>query len=119
MDYILIALGGALGGTARYGLGKLISKRFKSVFPLATFCVNITGAVLFGLFFAANTGVSASLFFGEGFFGAYTTFSTFMYEGFCLLRSGEKISFIAYVIGAVITGVIGFYLGYIFGLRLF
>lgn len=86
MDYLLVGSGGILGSLLRYLLGKFISERSNTVFPIGTFVINITGALLLGIVtsFGNNNGIY--LFFGTGFLCAYTTFSTFMYEGFNLFK---------------------------------
>ncbi|MBK5247099.1 MAG: CrcB family protein, partial [Peptostreptococcaceae bacterium] len=43
--------------------------------------------------------------------GAYTTFSTFMYEGFNLFKEDEKKNAVTYIIGTFIIGIIGFIIG--------
>jgi CrcB protein len=82
---IAVALGGATGALARYGLDRLVEQQLVTVFPWSTFTVNVTGCFLAGLAVAAlvdrhdlpdwvRTGIVV------GFLGAYTTFSTFAQE---------------------------------------
>lgn len=53
-----------------------------------------------------------SIFIGiGGFLGAYTTFSTFMYEGFNLFKDNEKLNAYIYILSSVIIGIIGFSIG--------
>jgi fluoride exporter len=80
-----VALGGALGSSARYGLDRLIERRSAAVFPLSTFTVNVTGCFLIGLVSAALVErhyLPAWLRIGlvVGVVGGYTTFSTFAQE---------------------------------------
>jgi fluoride exporter len=111
MDYILVGIGGACGSIVRYKLGKVISGKSKARFPWGTFIINITGAFLLGI--VSYVGVSSNLshLLADGFLGAYTTFSTFMYEGFSLFQESEKLNAITYVLGSLIIGIIGFMLG--------
>jgi len=79
---VAIALGGALGALARYGVMKLVEPRFVSVFPWDAFVVNVTGCLLVGVVVSALVDrheAPAWLRLGLvlGFIGAYTTFSTF------------------------------------------
>lgn len=115
MEYILVGLGGTLGGITRYALGKAISKRSKSGFPLGTFIINISGAFLLGLLNGTQTGVTVSLLLGDGFIGAYTTFSTFMYEGVNLFQDREKLNACIYIIGSLFLGISGFVFGFWLG----
>lgn len=95
MDKILlVALGGAFGAVARYWLGGLIVSHLPSRFPLGTFVVNITGSFIIGCFltlFGDRTTLHPNwrLLVATGFVGAYTTFSTFEYETFRLIESGD------------------------------
>lgn len=115
MDYLLIGSGGILGSLARYMLGKVISERSSTAFPLGTFIINITGALLLGIVTSLGNNGKIYLFWGNGFLGAYTTFSTFMYEGFNLFQDKEKLNAFTYILGSLIIGVIGFAVGIKFG----
>lgn len=110
MDLVFVGIGGALGSAARYGLGKLIAKRAAPGFPAGTFIINVTGAILLGLVISAGTGGSIYLLLADGFLGAYTTFSTFMYEGFNLFKD-KKTNAIVYIAGSLVLGVIGYITG--------
>jgi CrcB protein len=112
MDLVLVGFGGALGSAARYILGKAVAQRSKGAFPAGTFIVNISGALLLG--FVAGTGISGNVYVlaADGFLGAYTTFSTFMYEGFSLFQDNEKKNAAAYILGTLILGIIGYMIGY-------
>lgn len=114
MQYLLIALGGAIGSIARFKLGEAISKRNKSKFPYGTFIINISGAFLLGIVTNAGIGKNLSLLFADGFLGAYTTFSTFMYEGVSLFNSNKKLNAAAYIVISLVTGVLAFLIGSMF-----
>lgn len=89
---LLVAAGGALGASARYGVSlALINSAGR--FPFATLTVNILGSFLLGLLFAysQHTAISEGwrLFLAVGVLGAFTTFSTFSVEVVALLQQGE------------------------------
>ncbi|MBU3216741.1 fluoride efflux transporter CrcB [Clostridium estertheticum] len=111
MTYVLVAVGGAAGSLVRYSLGKFISEKSKHSFPIGTFIINITGALLLG--FVSTIGVSSNitLLLGDGFLGAYTTFSTFMYEGFNLFKEKEKLNAFIYILCTLILGIVGYVIG--------
>jgi CrcB protein len=111
MDLILVGVGGAIGSLSRYQLGKLLSKR-KRIFPVGTFIINITGAALLGVVTSLDIGSSAYLLTADGFLGAFTTFSTFMYEGFELFRGNKKINALIYIFVSLLLGVAGFIAGH-------
>ena len=79
-----IGVGGALGTAARYGTALAIPLR-SDVFPVATFLVNIVGAVILGAVATLPKGslpahdlTKAAI--GTGFCGGLTTFSTMSLE---------------------------------------
>ncbi len=113
---LLVGLGGAVGSIFRYLSSLLITKYFNSVFPLATFTVNIVGCFLIGVIFgymekeqlASNT---IKYFFITGFCGGYTTFSTFAIENVGLLQGQHTLTAFAYIAASVITGLLAVWLG--------
>lgn len=111
MAYVLVGIGGIFGSIVRYKLGKIISEKAKADFPWGTFIINITGAIMLGL--VSTIVVSANLLYllADGFLGAYTTFSTFMYEGFNLFQEKEKLNAFIYILGSLILGVTGYAIG--------
>lgn len=112
MQLLLVGIGGALGSIARYVFGKMISEKIDSTLPLGTLVINVSGAILLGFLNGCNPGKSMLLLFGDGFLGAYTTFSTFMYEGFNLFQENERRNALVYIIGSLVLGVAGFIAGY-------
>ena len=113
MNLILVGLGGSLGSLARYQLGKIISSRSSTSFPIGTFVINITGAILLGILSSLDFHKNIYFLLGDGFLGAYTTFSTFMYEGFNLFKDNEKLNALIYITFSIILGLIGYALGYL------
>jgi CrcB protein len=107
-----VGIGGALGALTRFQLGRMISPKANTVFPLGTFIINISGAVLLGLLTGINVSNRGYFLFGDGFLGAYTTFSTFMYEGFNLFQGNEKLNAAIYIGGSLILGIIGYIAGF-------
>lgn len=111
MDLVFVGIGGAMGSIVRYQLGKIITKKSNTTFPTGTFIINITGAILLGLLSSLDAGKNSYLLLGDGFLGAYTTFSTFMYEGFNLFQENEKMNAFVYILGSLIIGLIGYFAG--------
>lgn len=115
MDLFFVGAGGLLGSLARYQLGKAVTEKSKTSFPIGTFIINITGAILLGLISNLDVSKNMYLLMGDGFLGAYTTFSTFMYEGFNLFQENEKLNAFTYILGSLFLGVIGYILGFELG----
>jgi fluoride exporter len=85
---------GALGTLARYGLGGLVQRHAGTGFPWGTLVVNSAGCFAFGIVW--SIAAERSLLRGEartiiliGFFGAFTTFSSFAFETTQMLRDGQ------------------------------
>ncbi len=84
-NVILLAVSGSLGTLCRYGLNKLASNCFAGSFVTGTFIVNLVGSFAFGVIWALANSKNVldkdiSMFILVGFMGAFTTFSTFIFE---------------------------------------
>ena len=109
----LVAIGGAIGSVARYGVSGLLSR---GDFPWGTFAVNLTGTFLlsFLYFLSLERGFQTTdlrTFLFVGVFGGYTTFSTFELETLMLVENGEIVKSALYVLLSVVLGFIGAVLG--------
>ncbi|MBU9723764.1 MULTISPECIES: fluoride efflux transporter CrcB [Bacillaceae] len=124
MNLIIVAIGGGLGAVIRYILGIWIKDKTKErAIPTAMLVVNVVGAFGLGYFLSSFYGeipVNAYderpfLIIGIGFFGAFTTFSTFSVEAVTLMQKKKWGALTTYVLlsigGSVLTFLIGFYLG--------
>lgn len=118
MNWLLVACGGALGASLRYGVGLLITKPL-GLFPWATWSVNLFGCFLAGIFFAFSQRYpvlqqEVRLLLMVGILGGFTTFSSFGLETFQLIRQGQLPMALVYSISSVVVGVIclavGFYI---------
>ena len=113
---VAVALGGALGAVARYGLDRLIERRTFSVFPWSTFTVNASGCLLIGVVIAAvvdrhHTPAWLRVGLVMGVLGGYTTFSTFAQETFDLVDESRLGLALVYAGGSVIVGVAAVFVG--------
>jgi CrcB protein len=115
-----IAVAGAAGALARYGLEGLVSRRLPGAFPWGTFVVNITGAFVAGLLFTVLTErfavapwVRTTLL--VGFLGAYTTFSTLSLETFRLIEDGALVLGALNAVGSLAAGLLAVYGGVLVG----
>lgn len=112
MNFLFVALGGALGAVCRYSLSLIT---VKIDFPLMTFLTNLLGAFFIGLIagFAVKKNASANLvlFLKTGFCGGFTTFSTFSLEVFNLLQKGAYFTAGLYAVLSLVLCVAGVALG--------
>ncbi|MGH9746815.1 MAG: fluoride efflux transporter CrcB, partial [Candidatus Acidiferrales bacterium] len=102
MRIALIALFGAIGTLARYGLQGVVQTRATSTFPYGTLAVNLTGCFLLGLVgqYTLNRIVLPAdwrVAIAVGFFGGYTTFSSFGWETAKMFEDGELLRAAVYV----------------------
>jgi CrcB protein len=117
---VAIAIAGSLGALARYGLEGFVSRRTRGAFPWGTFVVNISGAFTLGLIFTLATerwGLPAWLrsALTIGFLGAYTTFSTLMFETYRLAETKALGLAAANILGSCAAGLLAVYLGIVVG----
>lgn len=112
-----IAAAGALGTLARYGLGGLVQRLGGATFPWGTLSVNIIGSFLFGLIWAlasekAIISSEMRIIILAGFMGAFTTFSTFMFETGGLMRESQWLLTAANLLTQNILGLAAVFLGW-------
>ena len=110
MRLLLIAVFGALGTLARYGLQGLVQVKMGSTFPYGTLAINLTGCFFLGLIgqFTLNRMVISPelrMAIAVGFFGGYTTFSSFGWETAKMLEAGEWLWATTYVASSVVLGL--------------
>lgn len=109
MTLLYVALGGALGAVARYGLSGWLQETAGGTFPWGTLAVNVAGCFLLGLTLAwlERVAVAADVrsFAAIGVLGAFTTFSTFSYEAVALLRDRDWLRAGGYLSGSLLLGL--------------
>ena len=117
----LIALGGALGALARFGLSYFVQSFHGTNLPLGTLVVNVLGSFLLGIVgaFVMAHAAEQHLFLraavGVGFLGSFTTFSTFELENHTLLSDGQWLAASAYAGASVFVGLLAVHLGILVG----
>lgn len=116
---IWLMVAGAAGTLARYGLGGAVQNWVGVSWPWGTFVVNMLGTLAFGLIWGLWEGKLASLevrmILLIGFMGAFTTFSSFMYETGAMIRDGEYLLAAANVVGQNVVGILCFFGGLMIG----
>jgi CrcB protein len=116
VNYLWIALGAVAGAIARYALSGYIARVFSSAFPYGTLIINVSGSLVLG-FFLVLAGERMLLdprwrmLVAIGFCGSYTTFSSYAFESFAQMESGQWMMMAinitannALCLGAIILG---------------
>lgn|SRR5699024_740535 len=120
--YLAVGIGGMLGASVRFLISELLGDIGESVFPWATFFVNVTGAFLltFLLFLPvvkARLGEAVFVGLTTGMLGAYTTFSLIIIEIHDLLLH-DKLLALVYLVATIFIGFFSSYLGYLIANRI-
>jgi len=107
----LLMIFGTAGTLARYALQGLIQYRSESSFPIGTLAVNLIGCFLLGgigqfgldhISFPPEWRVAITV----GFFGAFTTFSSFSWETVHMFEDGDWVQATVYVSASVLGGLL-------------
>ncbi|TWI53942.1 fluoride efflux transporter CrcB [Halalkalibacter nanhaiisediminis] len=121
MNLLLVSIGGAVGAICRYLLGLVMMKRYsESPFPIAMLVVNMIGSLGLGLFYGFHYGQTPAasayeeplfLLIALGFFGAFTTYSTFSIEAVQLFQKKLWKPLLAYISLSIVGSILMFVIG--------
>ena len=115
---LLVGFGGFLGATSRWLLAQSIDRwLMESRFPFGIFVVNMLGCLVIGYVMGLAHARDAvpdhsRLLFIVGFLGSFTTYSTFSWNSFELIRNGQPGYAIANLTATLIIGMLAVWLGY-------
>jgi fluoride exporter len=119
--YLMVMLGAALGGLARYVVGTAVLQRFtarfpENVFPLGTLVVNVTGCFAIGVLMTlfvdrADPNPNLRLLLVTGVLGGYTTFSAFGWESFEAIAKEQVWIGLANIVLSVVLGYLAVWCG--------
>jgi CrcB protein len=119
LTWFVVALGSAIGGVSRYGVGLAVVRLWGQDFPIGTLLINVVGSFIIGLYGAltlADGPLPASsdmrAFVMIGFCGGFTTFSAFSLQTLELLRAGELYAAGLYILLSNALCLAGVFLGY-------
>jgi len=114
LRWLAVGFAGFAGALARYWIGSAIG-RLPMRFPLGTLVINVSGSLFLGWFlaYAVDRQISdtTKLAIATGFVGAYTTFSTFVYESSVLADEKAWLEMTMNVVGSVVLGLMAVRLG--------
>jgi CrcB protein len=115
MNWLMVALGGALGAMARYAVYNAAASSKISA-QLATFVINAAGALMIGVLYVVITQKGGLQPYGQqlltvGFLGAFTTYSTYSLDALRLLEQGQVGTAIFYLLGTLLVCLLATWLG--------
>jgi CrcB protein len=113
---LLVGTGGFIGSVMRYLVQVFVERDMSSTFPYGTLVANIVGSFIIGVVFAlAGKGnlMSAEwrMFLAVGICGGFTTFSSFAYNNFTMLKENAFGPFFLNIFGSLFLGILAVYLG--------
>jgi CrcB protein len=108
---LAIGVAGAVGALARFFVAAACKTLFETSFPVGTLLINLSGSFILGLFLGIHhhrypVSETTRLAIAVGFVGAYTTFSTFMYETDALLETGQVYKAVANLVISLAIGLL-------------
>ncbi len=112
---ILVALGSALGGTARWALSNWVDARSGGGFPWGTLSVNVLGGLAIGLIAALDTREPVRLLLIVGVLGGFTTFSSYSLQTLQLLQQGRLAAAAGYAVGSMMVCLAACWAGWALG----
>jgi CrcB protein len=120
---LLIGLGGFLGANLRYWVGGWVAGRLGSLFPWGTLVINVSGSLLLAVFLGWSAQLISldprvRMLVAIGFFGAYTTFSTYANESVLMLESGDWLGAVSNILGTNLLCLGGALIGLAIGRQL-
>ncbi|HEX9780202.1 MAG TPA: fluoride efflux transporter CrcB [bacterium] len=116
--WLLLIAGGACGTVGRYLLSGVVYRWLGSGFPYGTMAVNLLGCLLIGFLSSLADQKfllkpETRLFLMVGLLGAFTTFSTYVYESWRLIQDGQLLPACANLLGSVIMGLAALWVGHL------
>ena len=116
MNWITIAIGGAIGAVSRYGIAQIVILiNGANAAPFATIMVNVIGLGLMGVIYGylSTGGMLAEtvwVFIMIGFLGALTTFSSFSMDIMAAIDRGQVVYAMIYAAVSVVGSILAFIL---------
>jgi len=116
MNFLMVALGGALGSVLRYSAGIVVASIWPLHLYIATVLVNILGCFLIGCVFSwfllrPDVSGMTPLLLMTGFLGGFTTFSTFSLDTLRLFNDGQPMQALLYMGVTLLGGLFATWLG--------
>lgn len=109
--WVGLTLAGGVGSVARALMTHAVNVRTRRGFPFGTLTVNLSGSLALGVLSAAGVSAVALAIAGTGFLGAFTTFSTWMYETDHAWTTGHRARAALNVVVSLVAGLLAVWLG--------
>jgi len=111
-----VAMGGAIGSAARYGVNVWSGRMFGSEFPWHTLIVNILGCFVMGaltemMALKLNVGQETRAFLTTGVLGGFTTFSAFSLDFAYLVERKQVLAAGGYAVASVVISLLAVFAG--------
>ena len=118
MKFFLVAIGSGIGGALRFWISSITQKFLPVYFPYGTLTVNLIGSfalgiLIFGFDEKQLLSTNIKLLLTVGLCGGFTTFSTFSFETFNLIKETEFLLAGVNILLNIILTIAGVYLGYL------
>lgn len=116
---VLVVLGSAIGAPLRYVVDRQIQRRHERVFPFGTLVINVVGSFCLGLVVGAADDLGWPTLIvtaaGTGLLGAFTTFSTFIWETLRMIEEHSYVSAVSNMVVSIGAGLLAAYVGLTIG----
>ncbi len=121
--FLIIGLGAVLGANLRYLVTVWAVEQFGVGFPWGTLVINVAGSFLLAVFLAWGANHTTldprvRLLVATGFFGAYTTFSTYANDSIAMIGMGNWLGAVGNIVGTNLVCLIGVVAGLAIGSQL-
>lgn len=117
MQYLLVALGGALGSVLRFAIANGFRAVMPATFPWATFSVNVVGSLLAGLLYVLLERQLIPAMYQPvifaGFLGGFTTYSAYALDSWHMLDNGNPLLAMTYIAGTTLVCLVCTFIGVI------
>ena len=111
-ELLLVSIGSFFGGGMRFWISKMVQSYTFIAFPFGTMTVNVLGCLIIGFLSGLNwnggglLSPSVKMLLTTGFCGGFTTFSTFMNEGYGLMKDESYTYMMLYLFGSLALGLL-------------
>ncbi len=116
--WIMLLAGGVCGTFGRYVLAGAVYRVLGTGFPYGTLAVNTLGCLVIGFLATLSDQKflltpELRMFWMVGLLGAFTTFSTLIYESWRLMQDGQGMLAGVNLLGSLALGLLAFWLGHL------